>query len=142
MQSHPTRVINVHAAMTVCSCCIPVAPSPPICNVVGKTEYTENIELTCRSEEGTPTPTYKWQSHNVNNIPRQLPLKATDRTCVCVCDAAQIHAESYGVKSMPHISPASLTSVCPSLLRKGGFVALQYFHRHIRLLHLHVRQRN
>ncbi len=97
----PARVTNVHAAMTVCSCCIPVAPSPPICNVVGKTEYFENIELTCRSEEGTPTPAYKWQSYNVNNNARQLPLKATDGTCVC--DAAQIHAERYGVKSMPHI---------------------------------------
>ncbi len=97
----PARVTNVHAAMTVCSCCIPVAPSPPICNVVGKTEYFENIELTCRSEEGMPTPAYKWQSYNVNNNPRQLPLKATDGTCVC--DAAQIHAERYGVKSVPHI---------------------------------------
>ncbi len=97
----PARVTNVHAAMTVCSCCIPVAPSPPICNIVGKTEYFENIELTCRSEEGTPTPAYKWQSYNVNNNARQLPLKATDGTCVC--DAAQIHAERYGVKSMPHI---------------------------------------
>ncbi len=97
----PARVTNVHAAMTVCSCCIPVAPSPPICNIVGKAEYFENIELTCRSEEGTPTPAYKWQSYNVNNNPRQLPLKATDGTCVC--DAAQIHAERYGVKSVPHI---------------------------------------
>ncbi len=48
-----------------------------------------------------PTPAYKWQSYNVNNNPRQLPLKATDGTCVC--DAAQIHAERYGVKSVPHI---------------------------------------
>ncbi|KAF4119198.1 cell surface A33 antigen-like isoform X2 [Onychostoma macrolepis] len=56
-----------------------VAPSKPICNVVGKTEYFQNIELTCRSEEGTPTPTYKWQSYSVNNVPRPMPLKATDQ---------------------------------------------------------------
>ncbi|XP_016307477.1 glycoprotein A33 (transmembrane), paralog a [Sinocyclocheilus anshuiensis] len=56
-----------------------VAPSQPICNVVGKAEYFQNIELTCRSEEGTPTPTYKWQSYNVNNVPRPLPLKASEQ---------------------------------------------------------------
>ncbi|XP_018971419.2 glycoprotein A33 (transmembrane), paralog a [Cyprinus carpio] len=56
-----------------------VAPSPPICNIVGKTEYFENIQLTCRSEEGTPTPSYKWESYNVNNVLRPLPLKATDQ---------------------------------------------------------------
>ncbi|XP_058626876.1 cell surface A33 antigen-like [Onychostoma macrolepis] len=59
-----------------------VAPSKPICNVVGKTEYFENIQLTCRSEEGTPTPTYKWQSYSVSNVPRLMPLKATDQNGV------------------------------------------------------------
>ncbi len=112
----PARVINVHASMTcVCSCCIPVAPSTPICNVVGKTEYFENIQLTCRSEEGTPTPTYKWQSHGVNNVPRPLPLKATDRMCVMLL--------KYMLKPS---SPASLISVSVSP-QKTGFCRSSIF---------------
>ncbi|KAL7845830.1 hypothetical protein AOLI_G00240220 [Acnodon oligacanthus] len=55
-----------------------VAPSKPICKIVGKAEYFQNISLTCNSEEGTPTPTYKWTSYNVNNVPRSNPLKSTD----------------------------------------------------------------
>ncbi|XP_027012474.2 glycoprotein A33 (transmembrane), paralog a [Tachysurus fulvidraco] len=55
-----------------------VAPTKPICAVQGKAEYYQNINLTCRSEEGTPTPTYKWQSYDVNNNPRANPPKATD----------------------------------------------------------------
>ncbi|GAA6074382.1 glycoprotein A33 (transmembrane), paralog a [Tachysurus ichikawai] len=37
-----------------------VAPTKPICAIQGKVEYYQNINLTCRSEEGTPTPTYKF----------------------------------------------------------------------------------
>uniref|UniRef100_A0AAY4EXD1 Ig-like domain-containing protein n=1 Tax=Denticeps clupeoides TaxID=299321 RepID=A0AAY4EXD1_9TELE len=55
-----------------------VAPSPPVCRIVGTTEYFENINMTCASEEGSPAPTYKWQSYTVNNVPRPNPLKATD----------------------------------------------------------------
>ncbi|XP_060716945.1 cell surface A33 antigen-like [Tachysurus vachellii] len=55
-----------------------VAPTKPICAIQGKAEYYQNINLTCRSEEGTPTPTYKWQSYDVNNKPRPNPPKATD----------------------------------------------------------------
>ncbi|XP_062383236.1 cell surface A33 antigen-like [Sardina pilchardus] len=55
-----------------------VAPSPPICAVEGTEEYGQDIKLTCKSEEGSPTPTFKWQSHDVRNTPRPLPPKATD----------------------------------------------------------------
>ncbi|XP_053471828.1 cell surface A33 antigen [Ictalurus furcatus] len=55
-----------------------VAPSKPICAVQGKAEFYQNINLTCRSEEGMPAPAYKWQSYDVNNNPRQNPPKATD----------------------------------------------------------------
>ncbi|NP_001108577.2 glycoprotein A33 (transmembrane), paralog a precursor [Danio rerio] len=55
-----------------------VAPSTPKCTIEGKTEYFQDITLTCKSEEGTPTPTYKWQSYDVLNNPRPNPLKATD----------------------------------------------------------------
>ncbi|XP_056320335.1 glycoprotein A33 (transmembrane), paralog a isoform X2 [Danio aesculapii] len=55
-----------------------VAPSTPKCTIEGKTEYFQDITLTCKSEEGTPTPTYKWQSYDVLNNPRPNPPKATD----------------------------------------------------------------
>ncbi|KAK3530423.1 hypothetical protein QTP86_024450, partial [Hemibagrus guttatus] len=55
-----------------------VAPSKPICNVQGKAEFYQNINLTCRSEEGTPPPTYKWESYDVTNKPRPNPPKSTD----------------------------------------------------------------
>ncbi|XP_041936301.1 glycoprotein A33 (transmembrane), paralog a [Alosa sapidissima] len=56
-----------------------VAPSPPICAVEGKQEYGRDIKLTCRSEEGSPPPIYKWQSHDVRNTPRPLLPRATDQ---------------------------------------------------------------
>ncbi|KAM9455113.1 glycoprotein A33 (transmembrane), paralog a [Clarias gariepinus] len=55
-----------------------VAPSKPICAVQGTAEYYQNINLTCRSDEGTPTPTYKWQSFDVSNNSRPNPPKSTD----------------------------------------------------------------
>lgn len=55
-----------------------VAPSSPICKVVGVAEYGQNINLTCLSQEGMPKPTYKWQRHDVNNSPRPNPPKTTD----------------------------------------------------------------
>uniref|UniRef100_A0A3B4V0S1 Glycoprotein A33 (transmembrane), paralog a n=1 Tax=Seriola dumerili TaxID=41447 RepID=A0A3B4V0S1_SERDU len=51
-----------------------VAPSTPICKIQGKTEYGQNINLTCLSEEGSPPPTYKWESRDVQNVPRLLTL--------------------------------------------------------------------
>uniref|UniRef100_A0A4W6FGT2 Ig-like domain-containing protein n=1 Tax=Lates calcarifer TaxID=8187 RepID=A0A4W6FGT2_LATCA len=55
-----------------------VAPSAPICRIQGKAEYWHDISLTCMSEEGSPKPTYDWKSYSVQNVPRQLPPKATD----------------------------------------------------------------
>ncbi|XP_067258669.1 interferon-induced protein with tetratricopeptide repeats 5-like [Chanodichthys erythropterus] len=40
-------------------------PSPPICLIQGVSEYYQNINLTCRSEKGSPPPTYKWQRLHV-----------------------------------------------------------------------------
>ncbi|XP_056135120.1 cell surface A33 antigen-like [Lampris incognitus] len=47
-----------------------VAPSSPICMIQGDEEYGQNINLTCVSEEGSPPPTYKWESRDVRNMPR------------------------------------------------------------------------
>ncbi|NXX20687.1 GPA33 protein, partial [Podargus strigoides] len=49
-----------------------VAPSKPECKIVGTAEYGQTINLTCISHEGSPKPTYTWQSFNVQNEPRVL----------------------------------------------------------------------
>ncbi|XP_072513002.1 glycoprotein A33 (transmembrane), paralog a [Salminus brasiliensis] len=54
-----------------------MAPSKPICKIQGKAEYEQNINLTCYSEQGTPTPTYQWASFDVRNVSRPYPPKAT-----------------------------------------------------------------
>lgn len=50
-----------------------VAPSKPICQIVGTAEYGQNIQLTCKSEEGSPVPTYNWESYSPQNQPRPTP---------------------------------------------------------------------
>lgn len=40
--------------------------------------FFQDITLTCRSEEGSPTPLYKWNSYSVQSIPRAFPPKATE----------------------------------------------------------------
>ncbi|XP_076839132.1 V-set and immunoglobulin domain-containing protein 2-like [Brachyhypopomus gauderio] len=55
-----------------------VAPSIPKCAIQGKAEFYQNINLTCYSDEGTPTPTYKWTSFDNANKPRPNPPKSTD----------------------------------------------------------------
>ncbi|XP_048396935.1 cell surface A33 antigen-like [Stegostoma tigrinum] len=50
-----------------------VPPSPPVCTIKGKAEYGQTVKLTCHSAEGSPKPTYSWQSFNGMNQPRQLP---------------------------------------------------------------------
>ncbi|KAF5901374.1 cell surface A33 antigen-like, partial [Clarias magur] len=55
-----------------------VAPSKPNCAIQGTAEFYQNINLTCRSDEGMPPPTYKWQSYDVGNNARPNPAKSTD----------------------------------------------------------------
>ncbi|MEQ2296973.1 hypothetical protein AMECASPLE_030033, partial [Ameca splendens] len=56
-----------------------VAPSKPICEIQGTAEYGQNINLTCYSKEGSPTPTYKWDSRDVSNMPRVADPRTTDK---------------------------------------------------------------
>ncbi|XP_025949138.1 cell surface A33 antigen isoform X2 [Dromaius novaehollandiae] len=49
-----------------------VAPSKPECKIVGTAEYGQTINLTCISHEGSPKPTYAWQSYDVQNQLRSL----------------------------------------------------------------------
>ncbi|XP_029434831.1 cell surface A33 antigen isoform X2 [Rhinatrema bivittatum] len=53
-----------------------VAPSKPECAIVGTAEYGQDIQLTCASREGSPVPTYAWQSFTPQNQLRQLPQTA------------------------------------------------------------------
>jgi len=55
-----------------------VAPSQPVCKVVGTAEYGHDISLTCVSEEGSPSPTYKWERYDVKNVPKAFPIKTTE----------------------------------------------------------------
>ncbi|XP_069492069.1 cell surface A33 antigen [Ambystoma mexicanum] len=53
-----------------------VAPSKPKQSIAGTVEYGQVITLTCFSEEGSPIPTYTWQSYSVENQLRPLPPTA------------------------------------------------------------------
>ncbi|XP_048095482.1 cell surface A33 antigen-like [Alosa alosa] len=55
-----------------------VAPSVPVCNVQGAAEYGHNINLTCKSAEGSPPPTYKWERFDTRNIPQPFPPRTTE----------------------------------------------------------------
>ncbi|XP_073329957.1 V-set and immunoglobulin domain-containing protein 1-like [Pagrus major] len=56
-----------------------VPPSAPICKVQGTAEYFNNINLTCKSEEGSPTPVTEWRSYSVEDLPRSFPPKTTEK---------------------------------------------------------------
>ncbi|XP_068765774.1 LOW QUALITY PROTEIN: cell surface A33 antigen [Struthio camelus] len=56
-----------------------VAPSKPECQIVGTAEYGQTINLTCVSHEGSPKPTYGWQSYNVQNQLRSLQITEGER---------------------------------------------------------------
>ncbi|KAM3626082.1 uncharacterized protein V6R79_022205 [Siganus canaliculatus] len=55
------------------------APSPPVCNIQGKVEYNQNITLTCESEEGIPSPTYRWERRDVRNMSRIMGPEAIQK---------------------------------------------------------------
>uniref|UniRef100_A0A3B4D1Y9 Ig-like domain-containing protein n=2 Tax=Pygocentrus nattereri TaxID=42514 RepID=A0A3B4D1Y9_PYGNA len=56
-----------------------VAPSAPVCRIQGTAEYGYNLSLTCASDEGSPVPTYQWQSYDVRNVLRSFPPKTTEK---------------------------------------------------------------
>lgn len=53
-----------------------VAPSKPVCAIVGTAEYGQVVKLTCNSEEGSPIPDYTWKSYTPQDVERQLPQTA------------------------------------------------------------------
>ncbi|XP_072253736.1 V-set and immunoglobulin domain-containing protein 1-like [Leuresthes tenuis] len=56
-----------------------VPPTPPICTLQGQADFFHDVTLSCKSEEGSPPPVYKWTSYGVGNIPRQFPPKTTEK---------------------------------------------------------------
>ncbi|XP_048884918.1 glycoprotein A33 (transmembrane), paralog a isoform X2 [Brienomyrus brachyistius] len=56
-----------------------VAPSVPVCGIQGSPTIGQDIMLTCKSSEGSPVPTYTWNSYDKNNVPRALPPRATSK---------------------------------------------------------------
>ncbi|XP_068586707.1 cell surface A33 antigen-like [Cebidichthys violaceus] len=56
-----------------------VAPSTPICEIQGKAQYGQNINLTCLSKEGSPKPVYSWKSEDVRKAPRVPDPRTTDK---------------------------------------------------------------
>ncbi|XP_055964571.1 cell surface A33 antigen [Sorex fumeus] len=57
-----------------------VAPSKPICSIEGQTVIGSNIQLSCRSEEGSPEPQYSWKSYDINHKERALVPPGTGQT--------------------------------------------------------------
>ncbi|XP_068429087.1 cell surface A33 antigen-like [Clinocottus analis] len=56
-----------------------VLPSKPICRLEGEAEYWHDIVLTCKSEEGSPQPSYEWTNYNVQNTRRPFPPKTSEK---------------------------------------------------------------
>lgn len=67
-----------------------VAPSRPVCKVKGTAEYGHNINLTCVSEEGSPTPTYKWERYDFRDVIQAFPIKTTESK-FCLSSTDQLH---------------------------------------------------
>ncbi|TRY59300.1 hypothetical protein DNTS_033540 [Danionella cerebrum] len=74
---------------------VQIAPSQPVCKVIGKAEYGHNISLTCESEEASPTPTYKWERYDVKNLPKQFPIKTTEKDGVLSLVNVSIETSGY-----------------------------------------------
>ncbi|XP_056145354.1 cell surface A33 antigen-like [Lampris incognitus] len=82
-RSYECRVLipndNEGTTFAVTSLLVLVAPSTPVCQIQGTAEYWHDITLTCVSEEGSPTPTYKWTPYSFQGIRRPLPPRATEK---------------------------------------------------------------
>ncbi|XP_073903686.1 cell surface A33 antigen isoform X2 [Castor canadensis] len=57
-----------------------VPPSQPDCGIEGETVIGNNIQLTCKSSEGSPDPQYSWKSYDTLNQERPLVPPVTDQT--------------------------------------------------------------
>ena len=84
-----------------------VPPSPPVCTIQGRTEYWQNITITCKSEAGSPKPVTQWKTFNVDSVPRSFPPKTTESMhhyCPCLSKTCMSFEEV-------HLSIVSLLSL-------------------------------
>ncbi|XP_072541308.1 uncharacterized protein gpa33b [Salminus brasiliensis] len=72
-----------------------VAPSDPVCKIKGTAQYGQNISLTCVSDEGSPAPSYQWQSYDVRNTARLFPPKTTEKDGVLSLVNISIDTSGY-----------------------------------------------
>ncbi|XP_033052911.1 cell surface A33 antigen [Trachypithecus francoisi] len=54
-----------------------VPPSKPECGIKGETIIGNDIQLTCQSKEGSPTPQYSWKRYNILNQEQPLAQPAS-----------------------------------------------------------------
>ncbi|KFQ35774.1 Cell surface A33 antigen, partial [Mesitornis unicolor] len=108
-----------------------VAPSKPECQILGTPEYGQTINLTCNSHEGSPKPTYSWQSFNVQNEPRVLQttegelitLKnvSADTSGFYICTAVNIVGKASCNMTVSIVPPSMNIALYAGII--GGVVA-------------------
>lgn len=105
-----------------------VPPSPPICKIQGTAEYFHDITLTCKSEEGSPTPVTEWKSYSVENIPRTFPPKTTEKDgALSLFNISRETSGFFICTSTNQIGSASCNltlSVIPSSMNIGSTAAI------------------
>ncbi|KAJ3592950.1 hypothetical protein NHX12_005288 [Muraenolepis orangiensis] len=113
-----------------------VAPSTPVCKIEGKAEYGQNINLTCRSEEGSPTPVYSWAQQDVRQTPRIAAPRTTDKGGVLSLFNVSMETSGYYTCTSKNkirsascnitltVSPPSMNMGATAGLIGGGVAAL------------------
>ncbi|XP_051004300.1 cell surface A33 antigen [Acomys russatus] len=111
-----------------------VPPSKPDCSIEGEMVLGSNIQLTCRSAEGSPSPQYSWKSYNAQNQERPLsqpvsghPLLlknvSTDMAGYYICTSSNdVGTESCNITVAPR--PPSMNIALYAGIAGGTFVAL------------------
>ncbi|XP_040423467.1 cell surface A33 antigen isoform X1 [Cygnus olor] len=108
-----------------------IAPSKPECKIVGTAEYGQTINLTCISHEGSPKPTYSWQSFNVQHEPRvlqttkgeQITLKniSADTSGFYICTSTNIVGKESCNMTVSVVPPSMNIALYAGII--GGAVA-------------------
>ncbi|XP_028617222.1 cell surface A33 antigen [Grammomys surdaster] len=111
-----------------------VAPSKPDCGIEGETVIGNNIQLTCHSAEGSPSPQYSWKGYTVLHQQRLLsqpvsgePLLlkniSTETAGYYICTSSnEVGTESCNITVAPR--PPSMNIALYAGIAGGSFVAL------------------
>ncbi|KAL1769900.1 cell surface A33 antigen [Sigmodon hispidus] len=111
-----------------------VPPSKPDCSIEGETVIGNNIQLTCQSAEGSPSPQYSWKSYNAQNQERLLtqpvsgqPLLlkniTTEMAGYYICTSSNsVGVESCNITVAPR--PPSMNIALYAGIAGGAFLAL------------------